>query len=291
MIERLEYASPIDVNNAEDCFFYHSMDIPGHGEVEGQWDLRLSIRQYLGNFKFSNKRVLDVGTASGFLTFEMEKLGAKVVSFDMQDGTQWDIVPHFKIQPRMGEILNKNQRLHERLKNSYWFTHKRINSAARAYYGDIYNLPNGLGKFDVVVFGMILSHLRDPFKALYSASLLAKDTIIVTNQTIRPINDNVSLAYFAPNPNDESILQTWWSFSPKCIETMLGVLGFKVTYTVDSLAKCLVEGRSGYEKCTAFVAKRSDDPVIHPTEKGLLKRLIVRGFIKTLKLYQRLRYK
>ena len=55
--------------------------------------LRKTIDDYLGNFDFRGKRVLDVGTATGFLSFEMEKRGAEVVSFDMASRAQWQLVP------------------------------------------------------------------------------------------------------------------------------------------------------------------------------------------------------
>jgi 2-polyprenyl-3-methyl-5-hydroxy-6-metoxy-1,4-benzoquinol methylase len=176
------YANPLNVERPEDCFFYHRIDIPGVGEVGEQWDLRDCIDAYLGSFDFRGKRVLDVGTASGLLTFEMEKRGAEVVSFDMQDGTQWDVVPHVSIQSDLDGIRRGNREIHQKLKNGYWFTHKRLGSKARVYYGDIYDLPGALGAFDVAIFGMILSHLRDPFQAIYSVSRLVKDTIIITNQ-------------------------------------------------------------------------------------------------------------
>ncbi|MBV9971725.1 MAG: hypothetical protein JO135_00155, partial [Candidatus Eremiobacteraeota bacterium] len=34
------YAEPRTVTNLSDCYFYHTMEIPGYGLVEGQWDLR-----------------------------------------------------------------------------------------------------------------------------------------------------------------------------------------------------------------------------------------------------------
>ena len=176
------YATPLTVEDPADCFFYHKLNIPGLGDVGEQWDLRSSIDNYLGKFDFRGKRVLDIGTAGGFLTFEMEKRGAEVVSFDMVDGSQWDVVPHWSIQNDLPAIREQHVKGAQRLKNAYWFTHKRLNSKARVYYGDIYDLPGGLGEFDVAVFGMILSHLRDPFQALYSASRLVRDTIIITNQ-------------------------------------------------------------------------------------------------------------
>ena len=39
------------------------------------------------------KRVLDVGTSSGFLCFEMERRGAEVVAFDLSDEFDGDAVP------------------------------------------------------------------------------------------------------------------------------------------------------------------------------------------------------
>ncbi len=34
------YASPIDVQSVDECYFYHVMDIPGIGVVGEEWDLR-----------------------------------------------------------------------------------------------------------------------------------------------------------------------------------------------------------------------------------------------------------
>ena len=45
------------------------MDLPVHGEVGGEWDLRKNVDKFLGKASLEGKRVLDVGTASGFLTF------------------------------------------------------------------------------------------------------------------------------------------------------------------------------------------------------------------------------
>jgi hypothetical protein len=57
----------------EDCFFYHTVDVPGFGCTEGQWDLRQSVEAYLGDVPFRSTRVLEIGPASGYLTFEMER--------------------------------------------------------------------------------------------------------------------------------------------------------------------------------------------------------------------------
>ena len=72
------FATPRKVEDLADCYFYHTMELPGRGVIEGQdWDLRGRVDEYLGNVDFAGQRVLEIGPASGFLTFEMEKRGAR----------------------------------------------------------------------------------------------------------------------------------------------------------------------------------------------------------------------
>lgn len=266
--DTFQYAAPLLVTDLAACSFYHRMEIPGMGEVGAQWDLRDCIHEYLGRYDFANKRVLDVGAASGFLTFSMEKMGANVVSFDMESGDQWDIVPQKSVRQAPEKTLDALRQSHHRLKNAYWFTHASLGSRAKAYYGDIYNLPSELGHFDVAVFGMIISHLRDPFKAIYSASQLCRKHLIITNQVVsqsRRLIDfflarkyNPNTAYFLPTAENGETM-AWWSFSEGCLENMLAVIGFRVVRKVISNPKCLVSGRLGREKCIALVAERFED--------------------------------
>ncbi len=48
------------------------------------------VDEYLGKVDFAGQRVLEIGPASGFLTFEMEKRGAEVVSVEVTDEHGWD---------------------------------------------------------------------------------------------------------------------------------------------------------------------------------------------------------
>ena len=73
----LRYAEPRQVDRVEDCLFYHKIDIPGVGVVGDQWDLRACVDDYLGRIDFRGKRVLDVGTAGGFLTFALNSAARK----------------------------------------------------------------------------------------------------------------------------------------------------------------------------------------------------------------------
>ena len=254
MSPTFSFAEPRTIDRPEDCFFYHRMDIPGIGAVGDQWDLRPCVDDYLGRFDFRGKRVLDVGAAGGYLTFIMEERGAEVVSFDIADGAHWDIVPHVTMQPRLGELLLQQRAIDQKLKNAYWFTHRRMKSRARAYYGNIYDLPTELGPFDVALFGMVLTHLRDPFQALYSASRLVSGTIIITNQMCTDVDRPT--AGFVPSAENLDPM-SWWFFSQPCLEQMVGVLGFKVERTIESQPHCLVESRRGPKRCVSLVASAS----------------------------------
>jgi hypothetical protein len=88
------YAPPQTVTDPAECKWYHSMDLPGLGTVEGVWDLRATVDEYLGGLTFTGQRVLDVGAASGYLTFEVERRGAAaVVSADAASVADLDLVP------------------------------------------------------------------------------------------------------------------------------------------------------------------------------------------------------
>lgn len=260
------YVTPRIVENPDDCNFYHAMTLPGLGEVGREWDLRDNIGDYLGNVDFSGKRVLDVGTASGFLTFEMERRGADVVSFDMKSGRQWNLVPHYKLEPNRESMFDHIAKMHERLQNAYWYAHRALGSNAKAFYGDVYDISESIGKFDIVLFGMILSHLRDPFQALYSGTRLSTDTVIVTNQTRR---DAAPASHFLPNSQNENQNRGWWSFTDGCIEQMLGVLGFVVESKTRQDYKCIAPNQVPVHTCTTFVARRIE--LVAKTESPVSK--------------------
>jgi SAM-dependent methyltransferase len=160
------YAQPRMVTDLNQCRFYHAMDLPDGQFIRGNWDLRNSFEQYTGNVQFARRRVLDVGTASGFLSFEAEKRGAEeVVSFDSASPTLHVSVPFLEVRQRGGTPLDDD---FEAIRNAYWYAHRAYGSRAKCYYGDVHNLPEELGEFDIVLVGAILCHLRDPLGALTS---------------------------------------------------------------------------------------------------------------------------
>ncbi|HYN98151.1 MAG TPA: methyltransferase domain-containing protein [Actinomycetota bacterium] len=278
LVESVPEDPPIEL-----CYFYHYMDLPEVGEVGTGWDLRDTVDDYLGNLDFKGKRVLDVGTASGFLTFAMEDRGAEVVSFDMAEGDQWNVVPFQGEKYRTKLITETTSYMNTAVRNAYWFAHRRVGSKAKAFYGDLYALPEGLGPFDVAIVGMILPHLRDPFLALQNVCALRPKQVVVTQQC--PLGDQPHALFMpdpAADPASSEIYFAWWVLTEQCLVNMLAVLGYRVVSIKRSMHRCRARTEdeappppvprsrfarrkaeppapaSGMEECSAIVAERID---------------------------------
>jgi SAM-dependent methyltransferase len=223
------------VDDTSQCLFYHSMELPGLGLQNGSWDLRADVEDYLGKQKFSGKRVVDVGTASGYLAFEMEKRGADVIALDRLLGTPLDemgLVPFEDFERRFGATLEQSvyDRVdhHLKLQNSFWLSHRLLKSKVRLYCGNAYNCPSELGQFDYAFFGAILLHLRDPLQALTSFARATREKIIITEpwEDIAHLSE-MPVMMLRPNVQDQTNPGTWWYLPPGMVRRFLEILGFR----------------------------------------------------------------
>ena len=217
------FATPLKVEDPADGDFYHTMEIPGHGLVTGQWDLRDGVDDYLGKVAFAGQRVLEIGPASGFLTFEMEKRGAEVVSVEVTPEHPWDFVPY--PAEKLEKVFGPHQWM-QRLKNSYWFTHAAHQSKAKVYYGDVYNLPAALGQFDIALMSSMLLHCRDPLRIVEQCGKMAR--LLIITDVFHPDLEGTPVCRLAPDPQN-FLWHTWWDFSTQFFTQFLAVMGFTTT--------------------------------------------------------------
>jgi hypothetical protein len=220
MSDEMYAAAPADPR-FEDCLFYHSMDIPGHGAVEGYWDLRGSEDAHLGGVALAGRRVLELGPASGFLTFHMESRGAEVVAVELAPDGDWDVVPHVRVD--RDAVQRAHRATMDRVRSGFWFAHRRVGSRARVHYGSVYAIPDSLGRFDVAVLGAVLLHTRDPLRVIESCAARADQIVIC--ETHIPELDGSPVARFFPTP-ESTQWDTWWHFSPDMLAGYLRILGF-----------------------------------------------------------------
>ena len=237
-----QYARPKEVTNIDECFFYHTMELPQVGLVNGLWDLRKDIQAYLGRQDFRSKSVLELGPASGYISFYMESCGAEVVGYELSEDQEWDVVP-YAAKDMARELAVRKEHIRQ-LNNSFWYAHRLMGSKVKVLYGSVYEIPVDLGPFDTTVVGSILLHLRDPFLALQRVAARTKATIIVTDTLSRfhlwpqlkfssllPKKLRRPQLHFIPDYSVAAPIDTWWRMNPSIIRAFLGVLGFEDTTT------------------------------------------------------------
>src|SRR5271156_2023993 len=76
-----------------DFVWYHAFELPDGTVLPGVWDLRGHESAYLGGVELAGKRVLELGPATGALTFYMERMGAEVVAFEAGFDVPIDTLP------------------------------------------------------------------------------------------------------------------------------------------------------------------------------------------------------
>ena len=219
------FIKPKKALSLKECKFYHSVPLPDSSIITGDWDLTKCADVYLGNMDYANKRVIDVGAGSGFLSFFMEQKGASVVSYDMPDGSYWDVLKYPGHQPAM------HTKAHEEYYNAYDYTHEKMNSKCKIYRADIYkDLPEELGEFDAAIFGTMLSHVRDPMLVLMNILYKVKEFAVLINPFVNKDHDGST---FYPGQNQFE--RVWWNIDYSTIERMVNSIGWYIEDSYDVL--------------------------------------------------------
>jgi SAM-dependent methyltransferase len=218
------YARPRTVLDGNDCHFYHRMDIPGFGPTPGgMWDLRDNVDAYLGGVDVAGKRVLEIGPASGYLTFHMESRGAEVVSVELPPDQDWEVIPDASLDLEAFTLEARDGIEHVR--DAWWFAHERYQSSAKMYYGDIYALPDALGHFDIAVIASLLLHIRDPLGVVTQCANLSDSLVIAEMRYPEVPEDQPYMSLYSSK--EAPVPHVWWKFSPQLFVRFGEILGFQ----------------------------------------------------------------
>ena len=208
----------------------------------------------MGDVVCTGKRVLDIGCASGFLSFSAEQDGAsEVVSFDMDNASRQHLLPfQEKAYFRDHEAWVAAQTAFiEKWHKGYWLTHRLLNSKAKMVYGDVYNLPEAIGVFDIVIVGAVLEHLSDPIRALASIARHATGTIVINTDMLETEDRIARFDGHADFPETDYV---FWTYSLGTYRHILAMLGFDIVQAEKRHFR--FEPRNDVFPRTAIVAER-----------------------------------
>jgi len=201
--------------------FYHVMDVPGLGQVGGAWDLRSNLDVYLGRASYAGRTVLDIGAADGFLAFEMEKRGARVVSVDLPADSAPDLFP-------LAGGASEAPNLVTRMRQAFWIGHRAFGSSVRLHESHVGRLDPRLTGFDVAIVGNVLQHLRDPIGAVLDVSARARTIVVTEADWFAGTQDARPVMTLFTDALKRGRRGSWYMVSPQLIEDVLTLTGFTI---------------------------------------------------------------
>lgn len=195
--------------------WYHTIDF-GNGLVTpGHYDHRPYLKYYGIPEDLRGKRVIDIGAASGFFSFEFERRGASVLATDLPEWFDHDFGPNY--------LPDKNaDQGRTYLHRPFELARQILGSKVERKKINIYDIsPETVGMFDIAFCGSVLLHLTDPIKALRRIASITKEFAIIAT-AIDPRNSSLPLATFFGHYRGDA----WWIPTRACLELMAASAGF-----------------------------------------------------------------
>ena len=204
-------------------FWFHRMELPNGLVTPGWSDPKVEKLPYFGlPDDMTGMRVLDIGHAEGFFSFEAERRGAvDVLAID--------------VDPKM--IMNFN------------ICRSALNSRVRSLGSSVYDLdPKVLGTFDMVFFFGVLYHLRHPLLALEKVFSICAGTLLMQSVLYQDESET-PLAEFHPfgmesGPPGKPMWDPtcFWFPNAACCMAMLRHVGFEQVERLSPTAPAGVGG-------------------------------------------------
>jgi tRNA (mo5U34)-methyltransferase len=193
--------------DAED-YWFHRIELPG-GLVTPGWSFpKVEKLPYFGlPDDLTGMRVLDVGSAEGFFSFEAERRGAAEVV----------AIENYPPMARKFQICRA-----------------AFGSRARSHLASVYELsPKTFGTFDLVLFYGVLYHLRHPLLALEKIHSVLTGTLLMQTVTCADSGE-AAMAEFhpfgiqsGPADNRSHDPTCFWFPNSACCIAMLEHVGFQ----------------------------------------------------------------
>jgi tRNA (mo5U34)-methyltransferase len=223
-------------------YWYHTIDLGGGLITPGLYDYRESISSFPFPSDMTGMKVLDVGPATGFFSFEFERRGARVTAMELPSLRDLDRFPGQSVESSLARIermifpdsvngLSQHRRGdNERevyrclLEAPFEFCKARLNSKVERRFSTIYD-PDVGGDFDLIFVGDVLVHTLYPLKALAALAPLCRGSLIFAQVLPPGPQEPPAMLYTGgDDPNEDEV--SWWLPNKSCLIAMLRKLGF-----------------------------------------------------------------
>ncbi len=253
------------LGNVSGYHWYHTIELRDGLVTPGFYDHRSSLSAFQFPTDMGGRSVLDIGSATGFFAFELERRGAEVVSVEVPSLADLDRFPGQTVDQTVRKIeamlasdgepsardLTAEQCYFNLLEGPFQFCHRLLGSKVKRCYATAYGLsPESLGSggFDLVYMGDILLHTLHPLEALASAGRLCRGTLVLS-QFIPEMNDDRPAMLYVGGDDPEADEVSWWWPNRACLTEMLKKLGFSKVLEVGT--------HSGVVKSTGYEYERA----------------------------------
>mgnify|MGYP003330257267 FL=1 len=216
--------------------WYHSVELAPGVVTPGRYDHRPYLHHYGIPSNLTGLRALDIGAASGFFSFELERRGAEVTALDLPHWMAHDFGPLYQNDRPLDEAERY-------LKEPLAFAKRALGSNVQSLYASVYDLdPGEHGTFDLVFCGSMLLHVTDPFRALCRIrEVTGGEAIIATG--ISGDRRKRPLAEFH-GAHDGTI---WWLPNRTGLDRMMEAAGFEDWSWVSTFRLDPVDGSKGID--------------------------------------------
>jgi tRNA (mo5U34)-methyltransferase len=222
--------------------WYHTVDLGDGLITPGIHDYRTLIEHFELSASMDGMRVLDVGPATGFFSFQMEHRGATVVGLEVPSLDGLDRFPGQTVEDTFRNLTGINlpllfdskasEKRRERLyidliRGPFEVCAAQLRSRAERNFMSIYDVsPATVGAFDLVLAANVLLHTIEPMRAIAAiASVCTRDLVIVQDMHGNAA-DPPALEYVGgENPDQDNII--WWLPNVACLLQFLRKLKFR----------------------------------------------------------------
>ena len=246
-----ERARQLGLGDVSRYYWYHTIDLGDGLVTPGLYDYRETVSGFPFARDMRGMRVLDVGPATGFFSFEFERRGAQVTAMELPSLRALDRFPGQSVESSLARIErmifpdsidglkaqrrgdNEHEVYHCLLEAPFEFCRRRLGSQVERRFSSIYDLTaanTGAGEgFDLVFVGDVLVHTLYPLKALAALAPLCRGSLVFA-QVLPPGPQTPAAMIYTggDDPHEDEV--SWWLPNQSCLVSLLKKLGFPTVH-------------------------------------------------------------